>query len=71
MRSSREKSHVQRKHLPGAGGGQREGQACHGMSLRPENQAVHITAGMEASNIDEKYYEPPPDAGDSFGLRRL
>ena len=30
-----------------------------GMSLRPENQAVHITAGMEASNIDEKYYEPP------------
>ncbi len=30
-----------------------------GMSLRPENRAVHITAGMEASNIDEKYYEPP------------
>ncbi len=41
-----------------------------GMSLRPENQAVHITAGMEASNIDEKYYEPPlmqviPSACDS------
>lgn len=30
-----------------------------GMSLRPEDQAVHITAGMENSNIDEKYYEPP------------
>lgn len=30
-----------------------------GMSLRPENAAVHITAGLEASNIDEKYYEPP------------
>lgn len=30
-----------------------------GMSLRPENTAVHITAGLEASNIDEKYYEPP------------
>ena len=30
-----------------------------GMSLRPENRAVHITHGMENSNIDEKYYEPP------------
>lgn len=30
-----------------------------GMSLRPEDAAVHITAGLEASNIDEKYYEPP------------
>lgn len=30
-----------------------------GMSLRPENKAVHLTAGLEASNIDEKYYEPP------------
>ena len=30
-----------------------------GMSLRPEDKAVHITAGMENSNIDEKYYEPP------------
>ena len=30
-----------------------------GMSLRPENKAVHITSGIEASNIDEKYYEPP------------
>lgn len=30
-----------------------------GMSLRPENRAVHLTAGLEASNIDEKYYEPP------------
>lgn len=30
-----------------------------GMSLRPENKAVHLTHGMENSNIDEKYYEPP------------
>lgn len=30
-----------------------------GMSLRPENRAVHLTDGIEASNIDEKYYEPP------------
>ncbi|MFV0528580.1 MAG: 4Fe-4S dicluster domain-containing protein [Lachnospiraceae bacterium] len=30
-----------------------------GMSLRPENRAVHLTSGIEASNIDEKYYEPP------------
>lgn len=30
-----------------------------GMSLRPENHAVHLTEGIEASNIDEKYYEPP------------
>lgn len=30
-----------------------------GMSLRPENRAVHLTSGLEASNIDEKYYEPP------------
>jgi len=30
-----------------------------GMSLRPENRPVHLTYGMENSNIDEKYYEPP------------
>ena len=30
-----------------------------GLSLRPENKAVHLTAGVEASNIDEKFYEPP------------
>ncbi len=30
-----------------------------GMALRPENKPVHITAGIEASNIDQKYYEPP------------
>ena len=30
-----------------------------GLSLRPENKAVHLTDGVEASNIDEKYYEPP------------
>ncbi len=30
-----------------------------GMSLRPEDQPVHITSGLEESNIAEKYYEPP------------
>lgn len=30
-----------------------------GMSLRPENQPVHVTQGLEESNISEKYYEPP------------
>lgn len=32
-----------------------------GMSLRPEdrNRPGHLTEGMEDSNIDEKYYEPP------------
>ncbi len=30
-----------------------------GMSLRPEDQPVHITSGLEESNISEKYYEPP------------
>ena len=30
-----------------------------GMSLRPEDRPVHITAGVEESNISEKYYEPP------------
>ena len=30
-----------------------------GMSLRPEDQPVHITNGIEESNISEKYYEPP------------
>lgn len=30
-----------------------------GMSLRPENQPVHVTQGLEESNIEEKYYEPP------------
>lgn len=30
-----------------------------GLSLRPENRSVHLTEGLEASNIDEKYYEPP------------
>ena len=29
-----------------------------GLSLRPENKAVHLTDGLAASNIDEKYYEP-------------
>ncbi|MDD3340370.1 MAG: 4Fe-4S dicluster domain-containing protein [Lachnospiraceae bacterium] len=47
-----------------------------GMSLRPENQAVHITAGIEASNIDEKYYEPPlmqviPSACDSCDIKKF
>ncbi len=30
-----------------------------GMSLRPEDRMVHLTAGIEESNISEKYYEPP------------
>lgn len=30
-----------------------------GMSLRPEDKPVHLTAGIEESNITEKYYEPP------------
>ena len=30
-----------------------------GMSLRPTNKPVHLTEGIEASNISEKYYEPP------------
>lgn len=30
-----------------------------GLSLRPENTPVHLTQGLEESNIDEKYYEPP------------
>src|SRR5699024_12244247 len=30
-----------------------------GLSLRPENTPVHLTAGVEASNISDKYYEPP------------
>lgn len=32
-----------------------------GMSLRPENREHpgHLTQGLEESNIDEKYYEPP------------
>ena len=30
-----------------------------GMSLRPEDRPVHVTSGLEESNISEKYYEPP------------
>ena len=30
-----------------------------GMSLRPEDKPVHLTAGIEESNISAKYYEPP------------
>lgn len=30
-----------------------------GMSLRPENSPVHVSQGVEESNISEKYYEPP------------
>lgn len=30
-----------------------------GMSLRPENQPVNVSYGIEESNIAEKYYEPP------------
>lgn len=30
-----------------------------GLSLRPEDKPVHLTEGVAASNISEKYYEPP------------
>ena len=30
-----------------------------GLSLRPENKPMPLTKGVEASNISEKYYEPP------------
>lgn len=30
-----------------------------GLSLRPANKPVHITEGLDASNIADKYYEPP------------
>lgn len=30
-----------------------------GLSLRPANKPVHITAGLSLSNISDKYYEPP------------
>lgn len=30
-----------------------------GLSLRPENKPVHLTAGVVESDISEKYYEPP------------
>lgn len=30
-----------------------------GMSLRPDDKPVHITANVNESNIAEKYYEPP------------
>ena len=30
-----------------------------GMSLRPANKPVHLTQGIEMSDIAEKYYEPP------------
>lgn len=41
-----------------------------GMSLRPSDKPVHITSGVDQSNISDKYYEPPlmqviPSACDS------
>lgn len=30
-----------------------------GMSLRPEDRPVHVTSGLEESNVAEHYYEPP------------
>jgi len=30
-----------------------------GISLRPQDKPVHVTSGLEESNISEKYYEPP------------
>ena len=28
-----------------------------GLSLRPDNAPVHLTSGLDASNVAEKYYE--------------
>ena len=50
---------TERKRLPCTCGRVRASPACHGLSLRPENKPVHLTAGVEASNISDKYYEPP------------
>lgn len=46
-----------------------------GLSLRPEDQPVHVTAGVTESNISEKYYEPPlmqviPSACDACAVKR-
>ena len=30
-----------------------------GMSLRPSDKPVHLTSGLDQSNISDKYYEPP------------
>ncbi len=30
-----------------------------GLSLRPDDEPVHVTSGLDASNVAEKYYEPP------------
>lgn len=30
-----------------------------GMSLRTQDKPVHVTSGLEESNVAEKYYEPP------------
>ena len=30
-----------------------------GLSLRPANRPVHVTSGMDKSDISDKYYEPP------------
>ena len=30
-----------------------------GLSLRPQNRPSPLTSGVEASNISDKYYEPP------------
>ena len=30
-----------------------------GMKLRPEDKPVHVSQGVELSNVAEKYYEPP------------
>lgn len=30
-----------------------------GLSLRPSNRPVHVTSGMDKSDIADKYYEPP------------
>ena len=29
------------------------------VSLRPDDEPVHVTSGLDESNVAEKYYEPP------------
>jgi len=46
-----------------------------GLSLRPEDHPVHVTAGLAASNIADKYYEPPlmqviPSACDACAVKK-
>ena len=35
------------------------GRLAMGLSLRPDDEPVHVTCGWDESNVAEKYYEPP------------